>query len=143
MKKDDTKPLKTVCNPPGTEKISEIMQFSQAVRVGDTLWVSGQVGVDRQGVTADGIEAQTRVAFENLEVILKHAGSSMADVVDLHTFHKSMADIRGFSKVKSAFFPENYPAWTAVGVTELAMPGLLVEIKATAVIGSGVNPNIA
>ena len=137
MVKDDAITRKIVCNPPGTEKISEIMQFSQAVRVGDTLWVSGQVGVDRQGVTAEGIEAQARIAFQNLEAILKHAGSSMADVVDLLTFHKSMADIRGFSRVKSEFFPDNYPAWTAVGVTGLAMPDLLVEIKATAVVGSG------
>ena len=139
MEKDHSKPRKMTCNPPGTEKISKIMQFSQAVRVGDTLWVSGQVGVDRQGVTADGIEAQARIAFENLGDILKHAGSSMTDVVDLLTFHKSMADMRGFTKVKAAFFPEDYPAWTAVGVTELAMPDLLVEIKATAVIGSGKN----
>ncbi|MFC1823383.1 RidA family protein [Thermodesulfobacteriota bacterium] len=139
MEKDDSKPRKMVCNPPGTERISEIMQFSQAIRVGDILWVSGQVGVDKKGVTAEGIEAQARIAFESLEAILKHAGSSMADVVDLMTFHKSMDDMRGFSNVKSEFFPDGYPAWTAVGVTELAMPDLLVEVKATAVVGCGEN----
>jgi enamine deaminase RidA (YjgF/YER057c/UK114 family) len=48
-----------------------------------------------------------------------------------------MRDIRGFSKVKSEFIQEDYPAWTAVGVTGLAMPQFLFEIKATAVIGSG------
>ncbi len=48
-----------------------------------------------------------------------------------------MSDTRCFSKVKAEYIPENYPAWTAVGVKELVMPQLLVEIKAIAVIGSG------
>jgi enamine deaminase RidA (YjgF/YER057c/UK114 family) len=53
------------------------------------------------------------------------------------TFHTSMSDTRCFSKVKAEYIPENYPAWTAVGVKELFMPQLLVEIKAIAVIGNG------
>jgi enamine deaminase RidA (YjgF/YER057c/UK114 family) len=124
-------------NPPGTERIYERMQFSQAVRVGDTVWVSGQVGMDEKGVAGEGIEEQTRIAFKNLERVLAGAGCTLADVVELVTFHTSMADIRGFAKVKSEFIPEKYPAWTAVGVTELVMSQLLVEIRATAVIGSG------
>ena len=128
---------KALINPPGTEEIYKRMKFSQAVRVGDTVWVSGQVGMDEKGSVGEGIDAQARLAFKNLEHVLAEAGASLADVVDLMTFHTSMADIRGFSKVKAEFIPENYPAWTAVGVTELVMPQLLVEIKAIAVIGSG------
>lgn len=124
-------------NPPGSERVYEVMQFSQAVRVGDTIWVSGQVGVDEKGNAGEGIEAQARLAFKNLENVLTHAEGSMADVVELVTFHTSMTDIGGFAKVKSEFIPEKYPAWTAVGVTELARPQFLVEIRATAVIGSG------
>jgi enamine deaminase RidA (YjgF/YER057c/UK114 family) len=48
-----------------------------------------------------------------------------------------MKDIRGFMRVKSEFIPDKYPAWTAIGVTELVLPQLLVEVRATAVIGSG------
>jgi enamine deaminase RidA (YjgF/YER057c/UK114 family) len=84
-----------------------------------------------------GIEAQSRLAFQNLQKVISEAGGSLEDVVELVTFHTSMADMKVFSKVKSEFFPENYPAWTAVGVTELALPSLLIEVRATAVIGSG------
>ncbi len=52
-------------------------------------------------------------------------------------YHTSMKEIAGFAKVKAEFISENFPAWTAVGVTELVMPELLCEIRATAVIKSG------
>lgn len=128
---------KVLVNPPGTEQIYKRMQFSQAVRVGDLVWVSGQVGLDEQGTVGEGIDAQARLAFKNLSRVLAEAGASLADVVELITFHTSMSDIRGFAKVKAGFIPEDFPAWTAVGVRELVMPQLLVEIRATAVIGSG------
>jgi enamine deaminase RidA (YjgF/YER057c/UK114 family) len=124
-------------NPPGTEALYKAWQFSQAVRVGDTVWVSGQVGIGSDGSPAQGIEAQARAAFQGLERVLREAGGSLADVVELTTFHTSMGDMAGFGKAKAEFFRENYPAWTAVGVTTLALPGLEVEVRATAVIGSG------
>jgi enamine deaminase RidA (YjgF/YER057c/UK114 family) len=123
-------------NPPGTEKVYEKLQFSQAVQVGDTIWVSGQVGMDETGRAGEGIETQARLAFQNLQHVLEAAGSSLDDIVELVSFHTAMNDIRDFGKVKAEFISKNYPAWTAVGVTELAFPQLLVEIKATAVIGS-------
>ena len=122
-------------NPPGTEKIYEKWQYSQAVRVGDTIWVSGQVGMDRKG-PAEGIEAQSRIAFESLKRVLAEGGASLGDVVELVTYHTNMADMPGFAKVKAEFFPANYPAWTAVGVAALAVPGILLEVRATAVVGS-------
>ena len=128
---------KTLINPPGTEVIYDNWHFSQAVRVGDTVWVSGQVGIGEDMQPAEGIEAQARLAFQSLERILAEAGGSLADIVEIVTYHTSMQDVAGFSSVKSEFIPENYPAWTAVGTTELVIPGLLVEMKATAVIGSG------
>ncbi len=137
MMSQNTKNRQVLINPPGTERIYKAMQFSQAVRVGDTVWVSGQVGMDEKGVAGEGIEAQARTAFKNLERVLEEAGCSLADVVEFMTFHTSMGDIREFAKVKAEFVPENYPAWTAVGVKELVMPQLLVEIRATAITGSG------
>ena len=124
-------------NPAGTEKVYEKLQFSQAVQVGDTVWVSGQVGMDATGMAGDGIEEQARLAFQNLQHVLEAAGSSLNDIVELVSFHTSMNGMRDFANVKAEFISRNYPAWTAVGVTELAFPQLLVEIKATAVIGSG------
>ena len=128
---------KVLINPLGTEEIYKRMKFSQAVRLGDMVWVSGQVGMDEKGAVGEGMDAQARLAFKNLERVLAETGASLADVVELMTFHTSMGDIRSFSKVKNEFIPENYPAWTAVGVKELIMPNLLVEIKAMAIIGSG------
>jgi len=127
----------TLINPPGSEKVYEKLQFSQAVQVGDTIWVSGQVGMDATGMVGDGIEAQARLAFQNLQHVLEAAGSSLDDIVELVSYHTSMNGIRDFGKVKATFITKNYAAWTAVGVTELVFPQLLVEIKATAVIGSG------
>jgi enamine deaminase RidA (YjgF/YER057c/UK114 family) len=126
---------RVLINPPGTEKLYQRQQFSQAVRAGNTVWVSGQVGVNEKWQMGEGIEAQARLAFQNLERVLAHAGASLADVVELTTFHTNMADLAGFSKVKAEFLTQNYPAWTAVGVTQLALPSLLVEVRATAVIG--------
>jgi len=123
-------------NPPGTEAVYEKMQFSQAVRVGDTLWVSGQTGMDEHWKAAEGIENQARLAFQGLDRVIRAAGGTLDDIVELVTYHTSMKDIRAFSKVKAEFIKADYSAWTAVGVTELVMPELMVEIKATAVIGS-------
>ena len=132
--KQDHEGVRELINPPGTEKIYEGMQFSQAVRSGNMIWVSGQVGMDRSWKMGEGIEAQARLAFQNLARVLSHAGASLEDIVELTTFHTSMTDMAAFSKVKSEFITGNYPAWTAVGVKELVLPGLLVEIRASAVV---------
>lgn len=128
---------KILINPKGTEMVYSAMQFSQAVRSGDTVWISGQVGMDDKWQAGKGIEEQARLAFQNLQNVIREAGGILDDVVELITFHTSMRDFIDFSKVKSEFFPKDYPAWTAVGVTELVLPDLLLEIRATVVIGSG------
>jgi enamine deaminase RidA (YjgF/YER057c/UK114 family) len=115
----------------------ERYHFAQASRVGGTIWVSGQVGVDAAGGAGEGMAAQARLAFEGLKTVLADAGATLGDVVDLNTFHTDLrGDMRAFSAVKDEFFPNNYPSWTAVGVTQLASPDFLVEIRAVAVVGS-------
>ena len=121
-------------NPQGTETIYESMQFSQAIRVNNMIWISGQVGMNKQFEMGNGIEEQTRMAFQNLKQIVEEAGGSLADIVELVTYHLSMKDMPQFSKIKAEFIPSDYPAWTAIGVRGLVLPGLLVEIRATAVI---------
>ncbi|MCU0848638.1 MAG: RidA family protein [Spirochaetes bacterium] len=135
--KEPENDAKKLINPPGTEGIYEKMKFSQAVRIGKWILVSGQVGMDEKLQTGAGIEAQARIAFRNLERVLSHAGATLDDIVELMTFHTSMADMAVFSKVKSEFISRDYPAWTAIGVKELVLPGLLVEIRATAVVENG------
>lgn len=126
---------RTLVNPPGTEGIYKNWQFSQAVRVGDTVWVSGQVGSGRDGVP-EKIEDEARMAFASLGRVLEASGASLGDVVELVTYHTDMTEVPGVSSVKSEFFPKDYPAWTAIGVTALVLPDLRLEVKATAVIGS-------
>ena len=124
-------------NPKETQPMYDNFHFSQANRVGDTIWVSGQVGIDDEMKPASGMAAQARLAFEGLKRTLAAAGATLDDVVELTTFH---IDLRGeleqFAKVKDEYIPRNYPAWTAVGVTQLALPELCVEIRAVAVVGS-------
>ena len=124
-------------NPKGSEAIYDRFHFSQASRVGDTIWVSGQVGLGADGRPASGMAAQARLAFESLKAVLAEASAGLGDVVDLTTFHTDLrGEMRDFAAVKDAYFPKNYPSWTAVGVTQLAIPDLVVEIRAVAVVGS-------
>ena len=109
--------------------------FSQAVKVGDTIWVSGKVGFGRDGVP-DEFNEQARLTFENLKRVLKHAGASLLDVVETTTYLTDMNDRSDFALVRDEFFTSNYPASTMLGVTALAMPQLKVEVHAIAVIGS-------
>ncbi len=126
-------------NPPHTRALYDQLHFSQAVRVRDLIWVSGQVGIDRDTLRpAVGMEAQARLAFEGVRNVLEAAGAGLADIVELTTFHTGLrADMGEFTKVKDEYLPDRYPAWTAVGVTQLARPELLVEVRAVAMAGSG------
>ncbi len=126
---------KELINPEGTEVVYQTMRFSQAVKVGNMIWVSGQVGIDETFQPAEGMEAQARLAFKNMQQVLKEAGAELSDIVELVTYHTDITDMKAFAKVKNDFITDNYPAWTAVGVKELVMPELLVEIRATACIG--------
>ncbi|MBC3192180.1 RidA family protein [Pseudonocardia sp. C8] len=126
-------------NPAGTEATYDRLHFSQANRVDDLIWVAGQVGVDPgTGRPADGMDAQARLAFDGLRTVLEAAGAGLADVVEITTFHTDLrGEIAEFVRVKDEYLPDRYPAWTAIGVTQLALPELLVEIRAVAVRGSG------
>jgi enamine deaminase RidA (YjgF/YER057c/UK114 family) len=130
---------RTLINPPATKVLYDHYHFSQATRVGEMIWVSGQVGIDANLQPAEGLANQARLAFAGLRAVLEAAGATLGDVVELTTFH---IDLRGgaaeFGAVKDEFFPANYPSWTAVGVTQLAMPELLVEVRAVAIAGSAI-----
>ena len=107
--------------------------YADAVRVGDMIWVSGVTG---RGATLD---AQTRFALGEIKRALEAAGGSMADVVELISFHKDIS-LETFDQIagaRRAMFPEGFTAWTAVGTTGLPTPGAMLEIRAVAVVGSG------
>ena len=125
-------------NPPELTKLAAIGHFSSSVRVGDMIWVSGMAGATPDGKAVDGMAAQARLTFEMLRKVLGDAGSSLVDVVELISFHTDVqGEMRDFLIAKDEFFPDQYPAWSAVGITDLSIPGLLVEVRAFAVAGSG------
>ena len=123
-------------NPPATKAFYDAFHFSQATRVGDTIWVSGQVGLDAEMTPGKDLATQARLAFQSLKTVLEAAGAGMADIVELTTFHIDLrGEMQDFARVKDEFVPECYPSWTAVGVTQLALPELRIEIRAVAVAG--------
>jgi enamine deaminase RidA (YjgF/YER057c/UK114 family) len=118
--------------PDGMQGFYDQFHFSPAVRVGRTIYASGQVGSGPDGKLDPDPAVQISQAFENVRSVLAEAGASLADVVEMTTFHVGFEEHIGvFMQVKDGFLGEPYPAWTAVGVAELAF-GALVEIKVTA-----------
>lgn len=131
-------PSRRSINPPGTETMYDTLHFAQATRVGNMIWVSGQVGIDAAMKPGNDMEAQARLAFQSLRTVLEAAGATLADVVELTTFHTDLrGEMRAFARIKDEYFPDRYPSWTAVGVTQLALPELRVEVRAIAIAGCG------
>ena len=119
--------------PQGMEVFYDRLHFAPAVRDRDRLYCAGVIGIGPDGKAAEDPETQFTQAFESLGSVLTAAGVSFADVVDVTTFHVGLQQhLRAFSKVKDRHLREPYPAWTAIGVSELAVPGGLVEIKVVA-----------
>jgi reactive intermediate/imine deaminase len=111
------------------------LPFSDAVRVGDTLWLSGQLGIGADGKLPEGIEAQTRLALENVGAILKRAGLGYSDVFHCTVMLKDMADWPEMNKVYVTYFPEGKrPARSAFGASGLALGGL-IELECQAYAG--------
>ena len=108
--------------------------YSQAVRAGDTLYLSGQIGLDpKSGQLVDGIENQIRRVFENLKAVAEAAGGSLADAVKLTVYLTDLAHFVRVNEIMSAYFEQPYPARAAVGVAALPR-GALIEADAILVL---------
>ncbi len=111
------------------------LPFSDAVRVGDVLYLSGQLGIGADGKLPDGIEAQTKLALENVGGILKRAGLGYTDVFHCTAMLKDMADWPAMNAVYVTYFPEGKrPARSAFGASGLAL-GALIELECQAYAG--------
>ena len=122
--------------PEDMKNIHERFRYSPGVKAGPFLYIAGQVGRDENLNVVEGKEAQFVQAFENVKKVLTAAGLTFDDVAEMVTYHTDMRDLQLFMKVKDRYFtnPARLPAWTGVGTTALAMPGLSVEIKCTALL---------
>jgi len=104
--------------------------YSQAVRVGNTIWVSGQIPLDpaTQELVKGGIEAEVRQVFENLKAIVAAAGATFDDVVKATVFLIDLSHFGLVNKIMAEYFREPYPARAAVGVAALPR-GAQVEVE--------------
>jgi reactive intermediate/imine deaminase len=125
---------KQVIQLPGT---SLGLPFSTAVRVGNMIYLSGQIGTppgSRQ-VVPGGVGPETRQTLENIKRVLEHAGSSMDRVVKCTVFLQDIADYGAMNEVYATFFPKDPPARSTVAGSGLAL-GARVEIECMAVAGT-------
>lgn len=120
---------------PDTMKLlAERAGYAPGVKVGTTLYCAGQVGRTADLQVIEDPEQQFLAAWENLRQVLAAGGCGFEDVVEMTTYHINMNQhMPLFRQVKDSLFPRNTCAWTCIGVSELAKPGLLVEIKCVAV----------
>ena len=109
--------------------------YSQAIRVGNLVYTSGQIPIDpaTSAFVEGGIKEQTRQSLTNVKAILEEAGTSLANVVKTTVFMADMADFADMNSVYAEFFTEPYPARSAVAVKTLPK-GALVEIEVIAEI---------
>ena len=128
-------------NSPPIERIGEPMlngqrlPFSSAVRAGDTVYLSGALGIGPDGKLASGMEAQARLAMDNLGAALKSAGIGWGVVAKCTVMLDDMADWPAFNQVYVTYFPDGkYPARSAFGADGLAL-GALVEVECIAYVG--------
>lgn len=110
--------------------------YSQAVRVGDTVYLSGQIALDPvSGQLVEGVDAQIHRVFENLSAVSEAAGGSLNDVVKLTVYLTDLAHFNRVNEVMAEYLSEPYPARAAIGVAALPR-GALIEADAVLVLGS-------
>jgi enamine deaminase RidA (YjgF/YER057c/UK114 family) len=119
--------------PAWAKPMYEAYHFSPAVIDGDHLRCSGMIGLRPDLSVPEDPAEQFAQAFENLRGLLAEVGLTFADVVEMTSYHVGLREhMEAFLEVKDSFMTAPHAAWTAVGVTELASPGVLVEVQITA-----------
>jgi 2-iminobutanoate/2-iminopropanoate deaminase len=108
--------------------------YSQAVRLGDVLYLSGQLGIGPDGTLADGFAAQTRQAIENIRIVLRAAGSDLSRVAKVNIFVTDFSRLVEMNEVYREYFTHR-PAKTTVEVARLDR-GAMIEVEVVAALGS-------
>lgn len=119
--------------PPSMRDVVREKGYLPALRVGEFVFVAGQVGRDGAMQLLPDPHAQMAACFANLRDVLAEAGCTLDDLVDVTTYHVDLhAHWETFRAVKREWFPAGSVPWTCVGVTTLAHPAMLLEVKGTA-----------
>jgi reactive intermediate/imine deaminase len=123
---------KTIIQTPDAP--AAIGTYSQAVRVNDTVYLSGQIGLEPTSMQmVEGIEEQIHRVFQNLRAVTNAAGGSMSDVVKLNIFLTDLGHFAKVNEIMATYFSQPYPARAAVGVASLPR-GALVEADGVMVL---------
>jgi len=123
-----------IVNPPGVA--APLANYSHVARVGDTLYISGQVAVDAENnlVGRGDAEGQAEQCLRNIETILKHYGAGLSNVVKITTYITNFGFRPLVGAARDRAFSAPYPASTLVVISALASPDFLVEIEAIAAL---------
>ena len=122
--------MKKVIVPPEFAHYPRDWHFSPGIDDGEYVFFSGVTGVRPDSTIAGDPETQFRNTFQFVVANLAQAGLGFADVVEMTTYHVGLREhLDTFIKVKDEFVAEPYPAWTAIGVSELITEGALLEIR--------------
>lgn len=107
--------------------------YSAAVRAQGLLFIAGTIGRRADGTVPDTVEEQTEIAIRRIEEILRLEDLDLSALVDVTSYHVDIHQhLPGFAEVKQRLIKPPFPTWSLIGVSGLASPGLLVEIRATA-----------
>ncbi len=116
--------MKTIISTPHAP--AAIGTYSQAVKVDQTVYLSGQIGLDPNSMQlVDGIEAQIHQVFRNLSAVCEASGGSLADIVKLNIFLTDLGNFAKVNEIMSQYFQQPYPARAAVGVASLPRDALV------------------
>ncbi|MDM1268994.1 MULTISPECIES: RidA family protein [Acinetobacter] len=108
--------------------------YSQAILVGNTLYLSGQIGLDPYSMElVEGIEAQIRRVFDNLKAVCEAAGGTLADIAKLNIYLTDLSNFQLVNQIMGEYFAQPYPARAALGVASLPK-GALVEMDGVVII---------
>lgn len=108
-------------------------EYSAAVRARGLLFIAGQVGYRPDGTVPETIEEQTEWVLRRTQEVLRLEGLTLSDLVEVVSYHPKMQDnLAGFLKAKKRFIKEPFPAWSMIGVSDLARPDFLLEMRAVA-----------
>jgi enamine deaminase RidA (YjgF/YER057c/UK114 family) len=122
-----------VVNPSSSKTLYDRFHFSQAVKSNGMLICSGQIGSGAGGAVPGDLAEEFRNAWNAVQRVLAEGGATLTDVVEYTTFHVGLQKtMPTFMKVRDEFIKAPWPAWTAIGISELAIPGAHVEIRVIA-----------
>jgi enamine deaminase RidA (YjgF/YER057c/UK114 family) len=134
-------------NPEGLSRPPTYTQVVEIISPGRTVYISGQLGTDRDGKLAGDFQAQAEQVFKNLQAALASVGASFADIVKLNSYLARIADLPILRAVRARYLdPAGLPASTTLAVSGFAREGALLEIEAVAVLAASdaaARPNAA